>query len=349
MVWYTTRERVMRAADVQAAAYMAPEIDTAIGSATRAVDALIRRGDETRPGLAPWTGSITFDWPTYAERDNFLVGLGPNSIISITSVVSGGVTITSSAYGHPAQYGAPYDRLAVSRAGAASLEPGDAGGQRSLVVTGVWAGAPIAEDGTATWLLSGSPNATATTLTLNAPLGVGSLVRIDTERVIVTGRYWTNSGQAASLAADRTVQSLAVADGTAFFAGEELLLDAERVLVRDITGNTLIVQRAVGGSALAVHTTATVYYSRSFEVERGALGTTAAAHTSGARLYAWRPPALAEQLTVAYALDQRAQESAAYARTIGSGEGVRNASGAGIKSLEERVLAAYGRVLYGAA
>lgn len=348
MVWYATRERVMRAADVKATAYLASEIDTAIGSATRAVDALIRRGDETRPGLAPWTGSITFDWPTYAERDDFLISLDPHSIISITSAVSGGTTITSSAYGYPPKYGAPFDRLAVSRSGTASFDPGDAGGQRSLVVTGVWAGTPVTESAKSTWLLAGNPNASITTLTLNAPLGVGNLVRIDSERVIITERYWATSAQTGTLAADRAAQSLTVSDGTAFFVGEELLIEAERVLVRDITGNILIVQRAVSGTTLAAHTAALIYYSRSFEVERGALGTTAAAHAANALLYIWKPPPLAESLCVAYALDQRSQESSAYARTVGSGEGERNASGAGLKVLEERVLAAYGRVLSGA-
>ena len=79
------------------------------------------------------------------------------------------------------------------------------------------------------------------------------------------------------------------------------------------------------------------------------LGTVAAAHTSGAAVALFDPPSLVEQLTVAYTLDQREQESSAYARTIGSASSRRNAdqqlAGSGIPDLEKRVLAAYGRQL----
>lgn len=78
-------------------------------------------------------------------------------------------------------------------------------------------------------------------------------------------------------------------------------------------------------------------------MERGALGTTAAAHTSGTQLYVYKAPALIEQLNVAYALDQRAQEAGTYARTVGEGEGQRVVTGHAIKRLEDAVKQAFGR------
>ena len=70
----------------------------------------------------------------------------------------------------------------------------------------------------------------------------------------------------------------------------------------------------------------------------------AASASAGASLGIYRAPSLVEQLTIAYAQDRRAQESAGYARTIGQGEGERQVSARGIADLERRVMAAYGRV-----
>lgn len=334
----------MRAADVKASAYLTPEIDQAIESASRAVDNLCHRGDQTRPGFAPWTGTITYDWPVSNNDDAYRFWLNQNSLTSLTSAVSGGVDIEAACILRP-ETGPPYSSVIVDRDSDHLLTFTAGAGERSLALGGTWCGCAITDRTRSTWQLGSSPDADDDQLTLNAPLGVGNIVLIGTERVIITEKTWADSGEDGSLTASAGAQSLAVSDGTAFFAGEELLIDAERVLVQDIAGNTLIVKRAVGGSVLASHSTASIYFARSFTVERGALGTTAASHTLGAALLIYAPPPLVEQLTVAYALDQRAQESSAYARTVGTGDAERQAGGAGIRSLEDRVYAAHGRKL----
>lgn len=343
-VWYATRGRVMRAADVSASAFQQLEMDSAIESASLAVDTLCRRGDDIRPGFAPWTGTITFDWPTGVNNDDaYKFWLNQHALLDPETVTSGGVDVSADVLPWP-EYGPPYTAVAID-VGSDSILSFDSGsGQRSLSITGVW-GMTDAEKTRSTWTLAGDVSASTDTVTLAAPADVGSIVRIGSERMIVTDKAWISSGQTGSIVAQMNAQSLAVADGSAFLAGEELILDAERVLIRDITGNTLLVQRAVSGSVLTAHTGATVYYSRSCIVERGALGTTAAAHSSGDAVALHDVPKLVEQLTVAYALDQRQQELSAYARTIGQGEGQRNASGAGIRDLEARVKAAFGRPL----
>lgn len=341
---YAGRRRVMRAADIGVAAHLSDEIDRAIATASQAVDSLCNRGDDTRPGFAPWTGTITYDWPTQNNGTGYRFYLNRNSLVSLTSAVSGGVTITADCLLRP-ETGPPYGKLDVDRSSASSLTIGDTGaGQGSLSITGVWCGAAVRETTSSAWTAA-SMDDSVTAVTLAAPLDVGAIIRLDSERMIVTGQSWTDSGQTGTLAAQKSAQSLAVSDGSAFFTGEELILDSERVLVLDITGNTLTVQRAAGGSTLAAHTGTAIFYTRLCEVERGALGTTAAAHTGGARIYLFTPPPLVEQLTVAYALDQRAQESADYVRTIGSGDNERQAGGGGIARLEDRVWAAHGRKL----
>lgn len=341
---YATRRRVMRAADVKASAYQSSEIDQALESASVAVDRLCHRGDATRPGFAPWTGTITYDWPVLNNASAYRFYLNQNSLLSLTSVISGGTTITSAALLRP-ETGPPYSVLDVDRATSSLFTISSGAGQSSLAIAGVWCGAPLDERTSTTWTAPGSLSSSATTATLAAPLDIGTIIRIDSERMIVTDQGWADSGQDGTLTAAKSAETLAVSDGTAFLIGEELLIDAERVLVRDIAGNTLVVQRAAGGSTLAVHTAASIYQARSCTLQRGALGTTATTHLAGAPVYVFRPPALIEQLTVAYALDQRAQETSGYARTVGSGEGERPAGGGGIRALEDRVWTAFGRKL----
>lgn len=339
---YSTRERVMRAADIRATAFVASEIDSALQSSSQAVDDLCRRGDAIRPGFAPWEGSITFDWPVANNNDPYRFYLNQHALLTADSAVSGGVDISAHLLPWP-EYGPPYTALDVDQGSGSLLTFISGVGQRSLTIAGVW-GYSDAERTPSTWTLGATITDSATSVTLNAPFGVGSIVRIGTERMIVVDRAWATSGQTGSLTKSAAAQTLAVSDGTAFLAGEELLIDAERLLIRDIAGSNLIVARAQSGSALAEHTTATIYFSRMATVERGSLGTVAAAHNSGAVVALFDPPPLVEQLTVAYTLDQREQESSAYARTIGPA-GSQQLAGSGIPDLERRVLAAYGRQL----
>lgn len=343
---YTTRERIMRAADIKASAYRNNEIDLAMQAGARRIDSLCNRGDSVRPGFAPWTGTITYDWPSASSGNtgnSFRLWLAPHSIASISSMTSGGTSVTSQAYGWPVDKGAPFPAIALDRTGSNALDPGNGAGQRSAAVTGVWMGAAALEATSTNWLLGSSPNASQGSMTINAPFGVGQILRIDSERLIVNDRTWAPSGQTGTLAASMSAETLTVSDGTAFFADEELILDSETIWVRAIVGNNLIVKRAVSGSVLAAHTSVPIQWSRTAIVERGVLGTTAAAHTSGARVYFAKPPGLVEQLNVAYALDQRAQETSGYARTSGSQDNEREMMGKGIKELEKAVAAAYGR------
>lgn len=340
---YATRERVMRAADVSAAAYLAPEIDSAIDSASDAVDSLCKRGDAIRPGFAPWQGTIEFDWPVPNNEDAYRFYLNQHALLEAESATSAGADITGALLPWP-EYGPPFTALDIDEGSSSILSFTSGRGQRSLSITGEW-GYCNAERTATTWTLGASLGGTVTDASalLNAPAGVGSLIRLGDERMVVTEKGWNDSGQTGSIVQSATAQTLAVPDGSVFLAGEELIIEAERLLILAVTGNNLLVKRAVGGTTLAAHTTAAIWWSRTCTVERAAAGTAAASHSSGDQVYLFTPPALIEQLAVAYALDQRQQEIAAYARTIGQGEGQRNASGAGIRELEDRVKSAFGR------
>jgi hypothetical protein len=54
-------------------------------------------------------------------------------------------------------------------------------------------------------------------------------------------------------------------------------------------------------------------------------------------------PGLVSELAVALSINGVLQETSGYARTVGGGDNVRNASGAGLASLISRATARYGR------
>src|SRR5690606_1673515 len=117
--------------------------------------------------------------------------------------------------------------------------------------------------------------------------------RVDDERMIVVGKTMGDSGQqtTAALGASLKEQAVPVASGAGFHPGEVILLDAEKMRIEEVAGNTLVVTRAWDGSTLAAHNVgAAVYLPRTLEVTRGVLGTTAAAHSSGATVHRWDPP-----------------------------------------------------------
>ncbi len=346
---YATRERVAAASDVKSVAWLDGEIDLAIEQGSRAVDKLCRRGDDTRPAFAPWYGAIEYDWPTLNDRGTYRRWLGPHALLTIGTVTTGGDDATTAAIGYPPEFGAPYDALDLDQADGSTFTTSDGIGQRSLSITGTWCATPVSELTMSGWTLTGSINASVTTAGILAPIGVGSLIRIGSERMVVTDRTWLDTGDTSTLTASMSDMSMAVTDGTDYVRGDVLIVGAERVKVRDIVGNSLIVQRAVDGSALAAHTTAPVYALRTCSVARGALGTTAASHTAGDSVYVYRFPPVVEQLAVAYALDQRAQETSGYGRKQTGPNSDASTSGAGISILEQRVLASYGRTLFGSA
>ncbi len=341
----------MAAPDIRATAYASPDIDAAISSASRKVDNLCHRGawDKGIPAFLPWTGTLSFDWPNDQDARSGRLWLDSHSLYSLTSMTSGGVTIPpAQVFLEPSGLGPPYSRIDLDRSTSASFSAGLGAGQRSLAITGVWCPYTPTEITPAGLTLNGSPNASTTTWTVNAAVQVGDILRVDSERVMVQDKTWAPSGQSASLASGSNVQLLTVSDGSVFRAGEELLIDAERLLVRDIAGNNLIVQRAWGGSTLAGHTAATIYWPRLLTVKRGVLGTTAASHTTGTQIGRHMVPYLIRSLTIAYALDEYFQQGSGYARTIGSQESERQYNGRPIKELSEDVYFTYGRRRSGA-
>lgn len=341
-IWYTTRESVKQALDTGANARNDAQIDDAIEAASRDIERCCNRV------FYPWTGTRYLDWPDPQLGTSYTLWLEENEVASVATLASGGTTIAPSAYNlEPNTQGPPYDRIELKLSGSASFGLSNSH-QRDVALTGVFAGAPVTE-AAAGALEAAIADTTAATISVTNPaaVGVGSLLRIDTERLRVTGRTWADSGQTASLTASNADTGVTVADGSVFVAGETILAGQERLLVTDVAGNTLVVRRAAEGTVLAVHTTAAIYRQTSLLVERGAVGTTAASHLDNAPVYRWDSPGPVRNLCRAQALDTVLQEQGGYSRTIGSGDNARNASGAALGALWARVEEHYRRVRLG--
>src|SRR5258707_15689171 len=144
----------------------------------------------------------------------------------------------------------------------------------------------------------------------------------DTERMLVTEKAAVMTGQtnlSGATTASESDVAITVTSGAAINLGEVLLLDAERLLVTDVTGNVVTVVRQWDSTVLATHaggTTLNAY--RSLTVARGQYGTTAAVHLNNAPLSRHRPPALIRDLCIAEGVNRVLQETSGYSRTVGA-------------------------------
>jgi hypothetical protein len=331
---YVTREEIMTSLDVKPSAYMRREVDRAARSGSRATEGRLHRI------FYPEILTRTFDYPTAQGGAVNRLWFDERSLISATSIVSDGVSIPAGeALLRPDLSGPPYSHIEINRSSRYTFAGGP---QRAVSITGLW-GYRNDESARGTALVISST--TATQITVTSSIDVGRVLRIDNERMLVTGKTWTLAGQTTPvIAADKAAVGISLADVSTFSFGDTILVDSERMEIVDIAGSMLIVRRAAGGSILAAHASGTqVYVERLLTVERGALGTTAATHLAGATVYRWDCPTLVTELAQAYAEDAFLQRNAGYARTAGTGDSERQVSGRSIKNIEERAATLYGR------
>lgn len=309
---YVTREQFQAAADVRTTSLRDSQIDRILQTASRRVENQLHRH------FYPLTAAKTFQ----------LSGGGPGfwlnaDLYSLTSAtVDGTAADTSDVDLYPAQYGPPYSWIELMGA--------------EVSITGVWGYSNDTESAGALDAAVSTTTGTSISVTDSSKIGVGDLITIDSERFVVTGKAIADTG--ANLAADLTAVdsdvSVSVDDGTLVHVGEIITVDSERMLITAITSNTLTVVRAFDGSTLATHdgigTPASLYAGRTLTVERGATGTTAATHADTTAITRNVAPYEIQAVTMAEALNMFHQETAAYARTIGTGENERESFSRGL-------------------
>lgn len=344
---YTTRDTLKHALDIGETARNNTNIDRCIQSGARRVDGLCHRI------FYPFTGTKYFDWPNNQGAVPWRLWLDESELISVSELSSGGTTISSSNYNlEPQRTGPPYNRVEV-KLSSSSAFGGGATFQQDIGITGLWG---YSNEETNTGVTAEVLDATETGIdvsgAVSAVVGVGSILRIESERFIVSNRLSLDTGQnlgGTGLTNLNNNLTVAVTDGTQFAVDELLTIDSERMLVVDITGNNLTVIRAYDGSTIAAHTAgADIYAQRTLVVARGALGTTAATHLSGSTVYRWNPPSGIAQLNLAEAIHELMQEQTGWFRTMSAssnfgGTARRAATIEALIDLRTTVYQTYGR------
>lgn len=331
-VFYCTRESVQDAFDVREAAHRSAQIDDAIASASDDIDGWLNRH---KHGLAPRNATRYFPWPVRDGGGAVRLWLDENEIISVTTLTAGGTTIAAADFFlEPVNSGPPYTHIEIDLDSTASFS-NTGTHQRAISVLGVFG---INNDQKAAGALENAIATTTTTtvdVTRGDIVGVGSVLMVDSERMLVTGKTTIDSTQnlGSAMNALKNDQTVDVTDGTLFFVGEQILIDSERMRIVDIVGNNLTVVRAYDGSTLAAHSLgADVHVYRRLTVERGALGTTAATHADAASVTVWDVPSLVRDLCKAEAITRLEQEWSAYGARVYSDEAERDSSGTEVVS-----------------
>jgi hypothetical protein len=337
-VWYCTREDVKSALDFKETARNDGQVDRAIEAGSRAVEGLLHRK------FYPQVATRYFDWPNQQYARPWRLWLDADELISVTSLVVGGTTIAASDYFlEPANSGPPFTHVEIKLGSSAAFSSGSTH-QRAIAIAGVFGESADEEPaGALAEALDGSE--TGVDVTDSASIGVGSIIKVDSERMLVTEKSMLDTGQnlGTPLIASAANTTVAVSNGAAFTIGEVLLLDSERMLVVDIAGNNLTVKRAWDGAVLATHAASDIYAPRTLTVTRGALGTTAASHLTATSSTRHVVPGLVRELATAEAINFLLQRSAGYARVVGAGENQRESSGRGLRDVRADACARYGR------
>lgn len=337
--WYATREEFKRALDFNDSSRDNAAIDRALEHGSREVERLCHRS------FLPIKATRYFRFPdAYRATTSWRLWLEEDELISVTTLTVAGEAVAGY-YLEPINTGPPYEWLEVNRSTVGSFTTGSTE-QRNISIAGVFG---YGNDTTAAGALSAAIATTAATtcsVTNSAAIGVGDVVLVDSEYLHVTGKSMVDTTQnlQTNMLASTSDTVVDVTDGTAFYAGEVLLLGSEKMLIDEVAGNNLIVKRGFDGTVAAAHTSPVdIYAPRTLTIVRGALGTTAATHLISASLSRHLAPGPVRALTLAEAINQRFGESSGMARTIGSGEAVRNASGAGLAKLRQDVYDGYAR------
>lgn len=340
MEWLTTREAVKAALDIAETARADQQVDRAIASASETVEGHLHR--RFRPRIA----TRYFRWPGPGSGNTWTLRLDANELITVTTLTAGGVEIPSTDYFlEPNTDGPPFTRIEIDTSSSSVFDWAGTP-QRAIAVTGLWG---YRDDSRPAGALDGAvadPTATTVTVTDGSRAGVGDVLQVGAERLIVTDRGWSDTG--ATLAADLTAQvsgrTVAVSDGSGFSADEVLLIGSEVVRVVEVAGDNLTCRRAWDGSVLAAHTSgATIYASRQLTVTRGALGSTASTHADGDPVTAHVVPGAVEELVLLEALVTLGLGRAGGAAQAGQGPTTVDASGGGVATLRWQVWESHGR------
>ena len=242
-------------------------------------------------------------------------------LISISSIVNDGVTLGSDDYvlqpnGRHWDNG-PYSMLEVA-ANADNLSAWDDDNDGIVIVgdVGLY---------DATELLSATLGADLTDsgktmrVSNGALVSPGMMVKVESERIFVKASSTPVAAVTTiSAALDANAETCTFADGSLLNVGEVFRIGVEQIKVLDLNGNAGALQRGWNKTTKSAHTiNSNVDVYRNFSVERGANGSTAAAHANASAITKYLLPEDVNGLCRKIAMRMLKDASAGYAGRVG--------------------------------
>jgi len=341
--WYISREATKAAVGL-AGADLDSLIDSYIEAASEDIEAFLGRR------FIPETATKLFRWPPRVGG-GYVLQLDDLDLIAVTTLKAAAqdaspITIVAADYFlEPVNSGPPYTRIEIDLSSVAAFESGDTP-QRSISVAGRWG---YGEDTKAAGALAEADDGAETALdvTDSSLIGVGDTILIGAEALFVSAKALldTTANTAGALIAGKAETTVPVNTGTLVKQGEIITIDSERMLVESISGNNLTVQRAYDGSVLATHANPSdVYAPRTLAVVRAVNGTTVAAHDTATAISKYAPPADIAEYCRAVASAHHQQGRSGWTGVIGSEGGAIETKMFGLWSMKQALKEKYGRV-----
>lgn len=348
-VMYAWLEDVKTALDVPETVRANAQIVREIQGASRGIEGSVLRY------FYPSVSTQTFDWPDHQYAAPWRLWLDGRELTSVTQVLAAGQDITSSVLLRPDDAplrGQPFTKLEIDLSSNASFNAG-ATFQRSISVTGTFGYCAGEQPGGTLAAAFTDTTGTTGTVSDSSLVGVGAIVRVDTERMAITGKALASTGVTLTpnLTAANNNTTFLVSNGS-LLGYESITIDGESMLIQTIAGNTVTVLRAWDGTTLAAHTGgATIYAPRQVTVERGVLGTTAATHATNAPVNVHVVPPLIRELCIAETLSTLTQSRRGFTQILkragsgkGGGPGDALEVSTALDDLRTRVCERYGRL-----
>ena len=320
---YCTRQDVMSATDIKQTQDFIRHVDSAVEAAADEAERLTQRRFWNK------IETVRRDWPNFQRAYPWRIWMDAKELADVTATVpvvtTGTIVIPAAAvfWGPWSEDAPPYTWLELDRSQSYAFG-NSATPQRDVSILanfGYWT--QTRTGGT----ITASCNASVTTVSVSDSysVGVGDVIIVDSESMLVRDMAWSDSGLAlvSGGTTDSSSDNVLTLSGSGILAGEVIQLDSEWMLVVSVSpasASVVTVIRAYNGSVLATHSTPEVYAQRSCTVARGFGGTTAASHTSPAAVSVQLIPSEVHEYAIAEALNYVYQKTSAYARTIGENQ-----------------------------
>jgi len=150
----------------------------------------------------------------------------------------------------------------------------------------------------------------------------GMMLRIESEQILITATgAFTDSTTNTSGALDESQETIPLVDGTKVAVGEVIRIEFEQMKVLDVQTNTAYVKRGWNQTTIVSHlTNQDVYVLRTFAIDRGCNGTTAALHAQTTAISRQLVPEDVNYLAREIAALMQKKSESSFAGRIGNAE-----------------------------